>query len=91
MTYHPAALCAQNIVSCYPTGANAAGSSRAGDAQQRPHLNSVVSRVAASWRRVMRAGASLSAGPLALVQEAAERLLARELAGQAYVILTKVR
>lgn len=40
---------------------------------------------------VMRAGASPSAGPLALVQEAAERLLARELAGQAYVILTKVR
>ena len=40
---------------------------------------------------VCGAGVSLSAGPLALVQEAAERLLARELAGQAYVVLTKVR
>jgi len=38
-----------------------------------------------------RAGANPSSGPLALVKDDAERLLARELAGQAYVILTKAR
>ena len=53
----------------------------------------MVNHIAASWGSVTKtfaAGSSPSAGPLALVQEAAERLLARELAGQAYVILTKV-
>jgi len=46
---------------------------------------------AGPYRGCAHAGANPSSGPLALVKDDAERLLARELAGQAYVILTKAR